>query len=175
MAEPVYLGTLQTRALGLIGVAVSFAGLKQVRMFLETPAMFEEFMQKQEQGPVTFASRQTAVYLAQIQEYLEGRRFSFSLPIDWSGVTEFQRLVLEKTLQIPYGETRAYGEIASALDKPKAARAVGQAERSNPNPLVIPCHRVIGADGGLVGYGGNADISTKAWLLAFEKSHRTES
>jgi methylated-DNA-[protein]-cysteine S-methyltransferase len=77
---------------------------------------------------------------------------------------------LERTLQIPYGETSSYGEIAAAIGKPKAARAVGQAEKNNQVPLVIPCHRVIGSDGSLTGYGGKGNVDLKAKLLVFEQA-----
>ncbi len=172
MPEPVYLGTLQTRALGLIGVAVSPAGLRRVRMFLSGPEDFLKLNRSLEERGVEYSSRHTAVYLAEIQAYLEGRRRYFTLPVDWSGLTDFQTRVLQETARIPYGETRTYGEIAAAIGNPKAARAVGQAERANPAPLVIPCHRVIGADGSMTGYGGKAGTATKAWLLDFEKSRR---
>jgi len=78
--------------------------------------------------------------------------------------------VLQETLSIPYGETRSYGQISAAIGNPKASRAVGQAEKSNQIPLVIPCHRVIGSDGSLTGYGGKDNTDLKAWLLDFEKA-----
>ena len=76
---------------------------------------------------------------------------------------------MQETLAIPYGETRSYGEVAAAVGRPKAARAVGQAEKSNHAPLVIPCHRVIGSDGSLTGYGGPDNTDLKARLIAFER------
>ena len=105
----------------------------------------------------------------QIEEYLEGKRRAFDLPIDWSGTTDFQRMVLGAVDSIPYGETRSYGQIAAKIGKPKASRAVGRANATNPIPLVIPCHRVIGSDGHLRGYGAGEGIETKAWLLDLEK------
>jgi methylated-DNA-[protein]-cysteine S-methyltransferase len=104
----------------------------------------------------------------QISEYLLGERETFDLPIDWSGLTPFQEKALRATYDIPYGEVKTYGEIASQLGNPRAARAVGRAEATNPMPLVIPCHRVIGADGGLHGYGAGQGLETKAWLLKLE-------
>jgi methylated-DNA-[protein]-cysteine S-methyltransferase len=104
----------------------------------------------------------------QISEYLLGERETFDLPIDWSGLTPFQEKALRATFDIPYGEVKTYGEIASQLGNPRAARAVGRAEATNPMPLVIPCHRVIGADGGLHGYGAGQGLETKAWLLKLE-------
>ncbi len=88
--------------------------------------------------------------------------------IDWSVLTPFQQKVLQATLAIPYGQTRTYAEIAQQVGKPRAARAVGRAEATNPMPVVIPCHRVIGSDGKLHGYGAGEGLPTKAWLLELE-------
>ena len=76
---------------------------------------------------------------------------------------------MKETLAIPFGETRSYGEVAAAIGRPKASRAVGQAEKRNQVPLVIPCHRVIGSDGSMTGYGGSENTDLKARLIAFEK------
>ena len=116
-------------------------------------------------------TERTAQALEQIDEYLAGKRKSFDLPIDWSVLTRFQTQVLRATVDIPYGEVRTYGEIALGLGKPHAARAVGGAEATNPMPLVIPCHRVIGADGKLHGYGTGNGLETKAWLLRLESEN----
>lgn len=105
----------------------------------------------------------------QVEEYLYGKRTVFELEIDWALCTPFQRQVLKQQLAIPYGETRTYGQLAAQLGKPRAARAVGRAGATNPIPLIIPCHRVIGSDGSLRGYGAPGGIQTKAWLLALEQ------
>jgi methylated-DNA-[protein]-cysteine S-methyltransferase len=84
-------------------------------------------------------------------------------------MSPFQVQALQLTLNIPYGQTSTYKEIALRLGKPLSARAVGRAEATNPIPLVIPCHRVLGSDGGLHGYGGPGGIKLKAWLLALER------
>ena len=104
----------------------------------------------------------------QIDEYLAGERREFSLPIDWSGVGPFQAEALRRVLAIPYGQVTTYGEIARQIGRPGASRAVGRANATNPLPLVIPCHRVIGSDGKLHGYGAPGGLGTKAWLLALE-------
>ena len=104
----------------------------------------------------------------QIMEYLEGRRREFDFPYLLRG-TQFQRKVWQALCGIPYGETRTYGEIAAAVGSPGAARAVGMANHSNPILIAVPCHRVIGADGSLTGYGGGLDM--KKALLQLEKQN----
>jgi len=104
----------------------------------------------------------------QLREYLAGRRTRFDLPLDLRALPEFQRRVLLAALKIPHGQVTTYGELARRIGHPKAARAVGQALGHNPIPLVIPCHRVLGADGSLHGYGAGKGLPTKAWLLTLE-------
>ena len=114
----------------------------------------------------------TAIYVQQIQDYLEGRRCAFDFPLDWSFLTPFQAQVLQATYAIPYGEVRTYGELAVQVGRPRAARAVGRAQATNPMPIVIPCHRVVGTDGKLHGYGGRGGLKTKQWLLDMESRLR---
>lgn len=99
-------------------------------------------------------------------EYLDGKRKVFDLPLRISG-TSFAQSVYRALLTIPYGETRSYGQIAEAIGKPKAARAVGGANHKNPLMIFVPCHRVIGANGALTGFG--AGLPMKEHLLALEK------
>jgi len=108
----------------------------------------------------------------QVNEYCAGERTEFDLELAPTG-TEFQRAVWDALLAIPYGETRSYGEIARAIGQPQAARGVGAANHANPIALIVPCHRVIGADGSLTGYGGGLPL--KRALLAHEAAHRTPS
>ena len=103
---------------------------------------------------------------AQLQEYFDGRRHRFDLPLEPVG-TKFQRRVWDALLEIPYGETRSYKDIAVAIGNPKASMAVGGANGSNPLPIVIPCHRVIGSNGQLIGYGGGLPV--KRHLLDLER------
>lgn len=105
--------------------------------------------------------------LDQLQEYFQGHRRVFTLPLALRG-TEFQRSVWEAVAGVPYGETRSYGYIARKLGKPRACRAVGGANGANPVPIVIPCHRIIGSDGSMTGFGGGIPI--KENLLALEKA-----
>ena len=101
----------------------------------------------------------------QLKDYFEGKRKIFELPLSPKG-TDFQQSVWKALLEIPFGETRSYGDIAKRIGNPKASRAVGMANNRNPIAIFIPCHRVIGANGSLVGYGGGLDI--KKYLLSIE-------
>ena len=101
----------------------------------------------------------------QLREYSAGARTDFDLPLDPVG-TPFQRAVWDELMRIPLGETRSYRDVAQAIGKPDAVRAVGMANGRNPIVIVVPCHRVIGADGALRGYGG--EVWRKEWLLARE-------
>ena len=102
----------------------------------------------------------------QLDEYFAGKRREFDLPLLFEG-TDFQKSVWAALQTIPYGETRSYGEIAAQVGNPKAARAVGMANNRNPIAIICPCHRVIGADGSLVGFGGG--LAMKEYLLGIEK------
>ena len=104
----------------------------------------------------------------QLNEYFAGERREFELELAPEG-TKFQVEVLEALRGIPYGETRTYRDIAEAVGRPKAVRAVGNANGRNPLPIVIPCHRVIGSDGSLTGFGGG--IEAKRYLLDLEQQH----
>ncbi len=102
----------------------------------------------------------------ELKEYFSRQRFAFDAPLAPQG-TPFQLRVWEEVRKIPYGETRAYIDIARALGNEKACRAVGRANNRNPLPLFVPCHRVIGRDGALVGYAGG--LAAKKWLLRLER------
>ncbi|HTK89593.1 MAG TPA: methylated-DNA--[protein]-cysteine S-methyltransferase [Verrucomicrobiae bacterium] len=107
--------------------------------------------------------------IRQLREYFAGKRDAFDLPLAPEG-TEFQQEVWRAVAAIPYGETRSYGEIARQIGKADAVRAVGAANGQNPLPIVIPCHRVIGSDGRLTGYGGGLPLKKR--LLALESRQR---
>lgn len=112
-----------------------------------------------EETPLLRAARE------ELLAYFAGERRDFDLPLDPAG-TDFQRAVWEALRAIPYGGTRTYGEIAAAVGRPKAVRAVGQSNHVNPLPIFIPCHRVVGKNGALTGYAGGLDL--KRALLALE-------
>jgi methylated-DNA-[protein]-cysteine S-methyltransferase len=108
----------------------------------------------------------------QLEEYFAGERTDFDVPMELDG-TDFQRAVWSELARIPYGETISYGELARWVGNPKASRAVGLANGRNPVAIIVPCHRVIGADGSLTGYGGGLD--RKVWLLQHEAARRSQS
>jgi methylated-DNA-[protein]-cysteine S-methyltransferase len=101
----------------------------------------------------------------QLREYFAGRRRRFDMTVDLAGQTPFQRQVLEAAARVPAGSVASYGDIARAVGRPRATRAVGAALGQNPVPIVVPCHRIIGSDGGLHGYGGGIDIKEKLLRL----------
>ncbi|MBL4686568.1 MAG: methylated-DNA--[protein]-cysteine S-methyltransferase [Nannocystaceae bacterium] len=103
----------------------------------------------------------------QLLEYLGGQRREFDLEVSLLG-TEFQRKAWQALREIPFGQIRSYGEQARAIGRPTAVRAIGHANGDNPVPVIVPCHRVLGADGALTGFGGGVDV--KRWLLALERT-----
>jgi len=120
-----------------------------------------------EQNGFTFESSASLMhpYVNELEEYFAGKRRDFSFPLDLRG-TDFQLACWRALLAIPYGETRSYADIARAVGKPNAFRAVGMANNRNPIAIVVPCHRVIASDGTLCGYGGGLDVKRK--LLELE-------
>ena len=105
--------------------------------------------------------------ITQLQEYCDGSRRDFDLPLDLQG-TEFQVAAWRALADIPYGHTASYGQQAASIGRPKAVRAIGGANGRNPVAIVLPCHRIVGADGSLTGFGGG--IAVKKWLLDHEQS-----
>ena len=105
--------------------------------------------------------------ITQLDEYFNGSRRDFELPLDLQG-TEFQVAAWNALAEIPYGRTASYGQQAASIGRPKAVRAIGGANGRNPVALVLPCHRIVGADGSLTGFGGGIEV--KKWLLDHEQS-----
>lgn len=124
------------------------------------------FTDEKESGKPSALSELAA---SQLTEYFSGKRKDFDLPLEPQG-TEFRKKVWSALTEIPYGETRSYKDIAESIGNPKACRAVGGANNKNPISIIIPCHRVVGADGSLVGYGGGLD--KKTMLLDLESKNR---
>ena len=150
--------------IGPLWVAVSKKGVVAIDFG------FREFPPKDSLREVQWAisEEKTAQVRKQLTEYFAGERQEFELELDLRTGTAFQRRCWQALLQIPYGELRSYQDLARAVGRPAAFRAVGQANHANPIPIIIPCHRVINADGQLGGYGGGLDV--KEQLLALEKA-----
>ena len=163
----VYYGYAPRTRVGPLYVAVNERGV----VALDFGVSEQEFVARVTQRTKATLIRSddaAAEAMKQVKEYLEGQRTRFDLPLDMSTMSEFQRRVLNIALKIPRGKYLTYGDVAKAIGKPQASRAVGQALGHNPVPIVIPCHRVLGSDGSLHGYSGGGGIQTKAWLLRLE-------
>ena len=168
-ASPIYIGRTEATPLGRLWIAVSDAGW----VAIEDPLPERDFRAALEARfgrPVEADPGRVRPAARQVEEYLAGKRTGFDLPVDWSGLTPFQQAALRATAAIPAGETRTYRQVAESIGHPGAARAVGRAEATNPLPLVLPCHRVVGTDGKLHGYGFGRGLKTKVWLQELEKS-----
>jgi len=171
----IYYGSIVGRRLGRIWVATSARGLVAVEFGISRTD-FEHRLGRRTCAALCYAPGQVRTATLQIREYLAGRRRLFSIKIDWSILASpFQRAALRAVMAIPYGRTSTYTQIARKIGHPLAPRAVGRANATNPMPLVIPCHRVVGMDGRLHGYGGAGGQHTKAWLLKMESSHAGRS
>ena|SRR5690349_19115158 len=158
----IHVGELNHTPVGDLRLAASDQGLIAIEWAHAQPD-FDSYLLSAEQESV-------ALYADQLREYLEGKRRDFTFPIDWSIFRPFQKEALQRVFNIPYGETRTYADIALEIERPNAYRAVGRANATNPMPIVIPCHRLIGRDGKLHGYGGGEGLRTKEWLLKMEKA-----
>jgi methylated-DNA-[protein]-cysteine S-methyltransferase len=165
----IYTGELNHTPLGDLRFAVSALGLVAVE-WAESQPRLDDYLQRL-QAPVEANQKMIQPYAKEMIEYLKGKRRDFAIPIDWSTLKPFQLKALKAVHAIPYGETRTYADIAMQIGHPNAYRAVGRANATNPMPLVIPCHRVIGTDGKLHGYGGGDGLPTKEWLLKMECVH----
>lgn len=150
--------------IGEIYIVWNKEGITKLELF---KVYWEEYYNKHNEIIRDESSSIFIIAIQQLQEYFEGKRKKFELPICIEG-TEFQKQVWAALLEIPYGETRCYLDIANRIGKPKAVRAIGQANRANLLPIIIPCHRVIGKNGSMVGYAG-ANIDVKVKLLQLEK------
>jgi methylated-DNA-[protein]-cysteine S-methyltransferase len=162
----VYVDAVESPA-GELSFAVDEGGALVVLHFVESDGYVELEEALEAEGFVPLRDeRRTAGARAELREYYAGERREFGLPLALVG-SEWQKAVWLELTRIPYGETRSYGEIADLLDRPGAARAVGRANASNRLPLVVPCHRVIAADGTLGGFNGGLHLKER--LLAHER------
>ena len=166
-----WVGGIKNTPIGPIWTAVSSNRLAAVEIGGDEVTFIQK-LASQYGVSIIRNDNDTLAVQQQIEAYLSGERQGFEIPLEWSGMSNFQQKALRAVYDIPYGETRSYGQIAAYIGVPHGSRAVGRANATNPIPLVIPCHRVIGADGGLRGYGSGEGIKTKAWLLSLEKGEK---
>jgi methylated-DNA-[protein]-cysteine S-methyltransferase len=157
--ETVYFARIDSLVVGPLLLAASEKGLRCLQFYKGTmpPAGKDEIWME--------SPEHLRPYIWQLESYFRGELRAFTFELDLVG-TQFQKDCWQALLRIPYGETCSYGEIASAIGRPNAFRAVGQANHDNPIAIVVPCHRVLGANGTLTGYGGG--LSTKEKLLRLE-------
>jgi methylated-DNA-[protein]-cysteine S-methyltransferase len=151
--------------LGTWLAAMTERGLVRVAFTPEFDDVLEELSERVSPRVLKMPSRLDELR-REFDEYFEGKRKDFEVPLDWQLVQGFNRRVLRATAKIPYGRMSTYGTMARQAGSPRAARAAGNALHNNPIPLVVPCHRVIGSDGRLVGYGGG--LPMKEYLLKLE-------
>ena len=146
-----------------ITLVISSAGLEMLEF--STPQRLQSFEAERRPG-IQFIHDAKALdpYIAQLKEYFNGERRQFEMPLDLKG-TAFQLRVWQFLLSIPYGQVASYQEAASATGNSKAVRAAGMANNRNPVSIVVPCHRVVGKNGALVGYGGGLDLKEALLLL----------
>ncbi len=164
LAEISY-ATVQT-PIGPLRAALSRRGLVRVAFGEESEESMLEQLASRLSPRIVRAPGSFDEVRRELDEYFEGRRTRFELPLDWALIGPFARRVLTRTAAIPYGGHCSYGEIAAEAGSPRGARAAGNALGSNPIPIVIPCHRVLHAGGGLGGYGGG--LERKRFLLELE-------
>lgn len=131
-------------------------------VYLSRKLPFANVIEGEEVAPLQQAARE-------LRRYFAGEPIQFACPLNLQG-TPFQVAVWQEMFHIPYGETRTYAELADSIGRHGAARAIGSACASNPVAIIVPCHRVVGSNGSLIGYGGG--LPTKKWLLGFEQSNR---
>ena len=154
---------MRASPVGPIVIAADSAGLTVLSII--TKDDFPFFTQRTADAD---SARLVNMASSQLIEYFSGKRTDFVIPIDLSGVTDFQQEVLKETARIPYGQVCSYGEVAASIGRPRAAQAVGGALARNPIGIIIPCHRVVAHDGRLHGFSSPHGIRTKAKLLEHE-------
>ncbi len=166
--DPIYYSVSELPLLKKVFVASTEKGVCSID-FHTSEKEFLKYLERRFSSPKIIKNPQAnQKVVSQLKKYVEGRLKDFDCSLDLGG-TPFQRKVWAALMKIPYGETRSYLDIAKAIGHPKAFRAVGNANGTNPVPIIVPCHRVIESDGGLGGYGQGIDVKKK--LLDFEKAH----
>jgi len=165
--EKVYYSFFDSPLLKRVFVASTEKGVCMVDFYTSEKAFLKELKERLSEEIIRDDRKLKAV-ISQLSKFLQGKLKRFDCPLDLKG-TSFEKRVWSRLARIPYGQTRSYKEIAEAIGHPKAFRAVGNANGSNPIPLILPCHRVIENNGGLGGYGHG--LKVKKQLLDLEKAH----
>ena len=163
----IYYDCIPDSLIGRIWIAASDNGLITIEFDLSEERFLENIHSRVRTKYIKDRNK-IIYYLEQINDYLMGNIRNFTLPLDLNQQTPFQRKVLMTIQEIPYGQVSTYAEIAKRIRQPTSYRAVGQALRRNPMPIVIPCHRVVHSDGSLGGYGGTLGSERKITLLKLE-------
>lgn len=165
--SPIYYDRLDQSPLGPVWLAAGPRGLVAVE-YNGSEENFRAYLAKVTNGRPQRSANKVAAAKELVRAYLSGESSRLELDVDLSGITPFQRRVLEETRKVPRGQVSTYAEIARRIGNPKAVRAVGQALRRNPVPIVVPCHRVVASNGTLGGYGGEMRSRRKVELLRLE-------
>ncbi|MEJ2510273.1 MAG: MGMT family protein [Anaerolineales bacterium] len=168
----IYYSEFQSGVLGKIWLAATDLGLKYLRFdddAAEFIAKIAKSIEHEQQPNILYSPEKLSPYQTAIQNYCQDKTpIPLSLTLDVSELTDFQQEILQYVREIPFGASTTYGEIAEAIENPNASRAIGQVLRRNPIPIIIPCHRVLSADGTLGGYGGVMGSKRKIALLKHE-------
>ncbi|MFQ5613906.1 MAG: methylated-DNA--[protein]-cysteine S-methyltransferase [Anaerolineae bacterium] len=157
-------------SLGFIGLALSAQGITRLALPRPAPEAVLSYLRQDYPGAVLLDPSGLPDYGGQLRRYARGEPVTFDYEFDLHTLTLFQQTVLAAARSIPYGQVRTYKEVAAAIGRPKATRAVGNALGKNPVPLMIPCHRVVSSSGKIGGYSGPGGVVTKRQLLALERA-----
>jgi O-6-methylguanine DNA methyltransferase len=174
-SERALAATLYWEPVGIVGVAATASGVIEISLGTANLTAFiagvrerTKMMVVEEREFASDAAPTLDQALRELEEYFTGTRRTFDVPIDYRAMTDFQRRVYEAIIGIPAGRIESYNDIAHRLGDPKTIRAVGGALGRNPIPIIIPCHRIIGSDGTMIGYSGGGGVETKRLLLKME-------
>jgi methylated-DNA-[protein]-cysteine S-methyltransferase len=163
--EPLHYTMMDDTPVGVLGLAAGEHGLRRLSFVTNEDDFLARLLAEHGDVPVLRSAALDPVRRA-LDAYFAARRFAFDVPVDLSGVPAFHRRVLDATARIPAGRVATYTEVAARAGSPRASRAAGNALHHNPVAIIVPCHRVLRADGSLGGYGGGLPV--KEWLLEHE-------
>lgn len=164
-----YSHDILSTSMGLIAIIASNRGLVELLIGSDGSNLVQ-LIQGKYPSSALVQDGLVAAASSQLSEYFHGERRYFELALDSSVRSAFAQAIFDRLIQVPYGETMTYGGLAACAGYPGRARAVGQVMATNPLPIILPCHRIIGSSGALTGYSAGDGINTKRWLLEFEKA-----